>query len=155
MIYGNPKSKQKGRIERWGLRLRPYDFTIVHKPGNDNIADYLSRNPVEQTATSKHEEMAESYLNLVSTAATPKAISRQELIEATLKDRRLVNAKRMIQGKRHLKDKRFSKIISELCNTRWTTHERKPPSHPKRIPKENGQNRAWRAPRHSQDQAPS
>ena len=117
LIYGNPRSKQKGRIERWGLRLRPYDFTIVHKPGNDNIADYLSRNPVEQTVTSKHEEMAESYLNLVSTAATPKAISRQELIEATLKDRRLANAKKMLQGKRHLKDKRFSKIISELSVT--------------------------------------
>ena len=48
LIYGNPKSQPKARIVRWFLRLLPYNLTIVHRPGVDNPADFLSRNPVVQ-----------------------------------------------------------------------------------------------------------
>ena len=41
VIYGNPKSKPSARIERWVLRLQPYQFTVQYKPGVDNPADYL------------------------------------------------------------------------------------------------------------------
>ena len=34
LIYGNSKSKPPARIERWALRLTPFDFEIVHRPGN-------------------------------------------------------------------------------------------------------------------------
>ena len=42
LIFGNPASKPKARIERWCLRLLPYQFKIVHKPGSTNIADFIS-----------------------------------------------------------------------------------------------------------------
>ena len=41
-IYG-PRSKPCARIERWVLRMQPYDFHVVHIPGTQNIADPLSR----------------------------------------------------------------------------------------------------------------
>ncbi|CAF1012738.1 unnamed protein product, partial [Brachionus calyciflorus] len=47
LIFGNCRSKPKARIERWRLRLLPYKFKVRHKPGLYNIADYMSRNPVE------------------------------------------------------------------------------------------------------------
>ena len=45
LIYGNARSKPPARIERWALRLTPFDFTIEHRPGHTNIADYYSRSP--------------------------------------------------------------------------------------------------------------
>ena len=45
LIYGNAESKPPARIERWALRLTQFDFTIAHRPGKSNIADYYSRSP--------------------------------------------------------------------------------------------------------------
>ena len=41
VIYG-PRSRPCARIERWVLRLQPYDFSVIHRPGRENIADPLS-----------------------------------------------------------------------------------------------------------------
>ena len=46
MIYGNPRAKLPARIERWGLRLMPYSFKVVHCHGRQNPADYCSRHPI-------------------------------------------------------------------------------------------------------------
>lgn len=40
-------SKPPARIERWVLRLQAYQFTVVYRKGNQNIADPFSRLPVE------------------------------------------------------------------------------------------------------------
>lgn len=42
MIF-KPTSQPSGRIERWVLRLQPFVFRVVYKPGKQNIADPLSR----------------------------------------------------------------------------------------------------------------
>lgn len=41
-IY-SPRSKPCARIERWVLRLQPYDFKVVYVSGKETIADPLSR----------------------------------------------------------------------------------------------------------------
>ena len=37
------RSRPWARIERWVLRLEPYDFSVIHRPGRENIADPFSR----------------------------------------------------------------------------------------------------------------
>ena len=87
-IFGNPSSKPLARIERWALRLQPYDFTIVYRAGKDNPADYMSRHALPCTR-SRQSTSAEECLNLITGHATPKAMTLQEVKEATATDARL------------------------------------------------------------------
>ncbi|OMJ11808.1 Transposon Ty3-I Gag-Pol polyprotein, partial [Smittium culicis] len=41
------KDIPRGRVGRWALKLRNYDFEIIHKDGSKNPADFLSRYPAE------------------------------------------------------------------------------------------------------------
>ena len=49
------------RMERWRLRLMPYQFTLEYQPGKDDLnpADYLSRHPYEQPTC---DNAAEAYV---------------------------------------------------------------------------------------------
>ena len=47
VIWNNPKSKPPARIERWGLRLQPYNFRVEYRKGAENPADYMSRHPIK------------------------------------------------------------------------------------------------------------
>ena len=40
-IFSNPSARSNVRLERWALKLQPYDFTITYSPGKTNPADYL------------------------------------------------------------------------------------------------------------------
>ena len=40
-IYGNPNSKPPARIERWALKLQPYQLTVRYRRGAGNPADYV------------------------------------------------------------------------------------------------------------------
>jgi hypothetical protein len=76
-MFGNPNSKPKARIERSALRLLPYRFVIKHCDGATNIADWISRNPVESELKDSDQEITtERYVNM----------SRTELIEAMKHD---------------------------------------------------------------------
>ena len=63
MIYGNAKSKQCARIERWVLRLQPYNFQVKYKPGPTNKADFLSRHP--STNNKENSKMADEYVHFI------------------------------------------------------------------------------------------
>ena len=88
VIYGSASSKPSARIERWVLRLQPYTFSVVYKPGKDNPADFLSRHPTHES-TSKHAVMADEYVNLLALSAVPKAMTMSEIQKATDEDRGL------------------------------------------------------------------
>jgi hypothetical protein len=92
-ILHNAQSKPKARIERWFLRLLPYQFNIIQKKGEENIADYLSRNPVEPP-TNRYENFCERLIANVTTGQT--AISHKVLVEETSKDPTLKQVKSMI-----------------------------------------------------------
>ncbi|CAL9704506.1 unnamed protein product [Knipowitschia caucasica] len=88
VIWNNPRSKPPARIERWGLRLQPYDLKVVYKKVSENPADYMSRHPIptqigEHTRAAK---VAEEYVNYIAQHATPKAMTLPEIKEATLRD---------------------------------------------------------------------
>ena len=53
VIYGSKSAKVSARIERWVLRLQPYTFKVVYKPGATNPADYLSRHPIQSSCSSR------------------------------------------------------------------------------------------------------
>ena len=67
VIYG-PRSKPSARIERWVLRLQPYDFKVVHIKGRDNIADSLSRLTPQKSCPG---DMDGSYVRFVAVNTTP------------------------------------------------------------------------------------
>ena len=69
-IFGNPSSKPPARIERWALRLQPYNFSIIYHSGKNNPADYMSRHPLPHTS-SHQMRSAETYINFITSHATP------------------------------------------------------------------------------------
>ena len=73
------------RIERWALRLQPYQLTVRYRKGDGK--DYLSRHPSKQiTAASREQKIAEEYVNYIVSTSTPKAMTVAEIEEATKAD---------------------------------------------------------------------
>ncbi|CAB4003078.1 Hypothetical predicted protein, partial [Paramuricea clavata] len=84
-IYGNPSSKPPARIQKWALRLQPYQLTVRYRKGEGNPADYLLLHPSKQpTTASREQKIAEEYVNYIT--STPKALTDQEIEEATKAD---------------------------------------------------------------------
>ena len=83
-IYGNPKSKPPARIERWALRLQPYQVTVAYRKGEENPANYISRHPARQTpTTSRQERVTEKFVDYIACTSTPKALRLQDIESAT------------------------------------------------------------------------
>ncbi|KAK7919302.1 hypothetical protein WMY93_010586 [Mugilogobius chulae] len=88
IIWNNPRSKPPARIERWGLRLQPYNFKVEYRKGADNPADFMSRHPLpsHESESTRASKVAEEYVNFFSFHSTPKAMTLQEIKTETLKD---------------------------------------------------------------------
>ena len=78
VIYGNRHSKLSARIERWVLRLQPYTFKVIYKPGKENPADYLSRHPTTESIR-KQEKMTEQYVHFIVQNSVPKVMTLKSL----------------------------------------------------------------------------
>ena len=79
-IYST-RSKPCARIERWVLRLQPYQFKVNYLPGKQNIADPLSRllQTEEQAEPSPEQRVAEEFTRFVAVTTTPQAMTTQEI----------------------------------------------------------------------------
>ena len=83
-IFNNPKSKSPARIERWMLRLQPYNFRVIYKKGTVYEAGYLSRHPVtNKPRTTVEERIADNYVNFIINHTVPKSMTIQEIKDAT------------------------------------------------------------------------
>ena len=78
-IFSNPSARSNARLERWALKLQPYDFTITYSPGKTNPTDYLSRHPLATTGPSTASDQAEEYIAFLAHHTTPKAITTSEI----------------------------------------------------------------------------
>ena len=68
------------------MPLQPYDFTVENRPGKENPADYISRHPLKSENTFRHFKVAEEYLNFIVCSSKPKALSVEQITEASNKD---------------------------------------------------------------------
>ena len=84
----NSQEPTTARMERWRLRLMPYEMTLVYNPGwNElNPARYISRHP--QTIP-KRENAGEACIPYVTRNAIPKSMTTEEVKNATKKDKTL------------------------------------------------------------------
>ncbi|KAK3720930.1 hypothetical protein QZH41_014537, partial [Actinostola sp. cb2023] len=81
----NSHKPTSARIDRWKLRLMPYDYQLIYRPGkDDNPADFMSRHP--DTPDQVERSIAEEYVNYVCNNAVPKAMTLQEIKVQTKKD---------------------------------------------------------------------
>ena len=96
LILDNPKSKPPARIERWNLRLQGYDFDAVHTSGISNPSDFLSRH-VTMVSDEKQGTLAEDYVNFLTSQAVPRAMTVEEIQQATLQDTTLQRLADMIR----------------------------------------------------------
>ena len=74
----NSQKPTTARMERWLLRLMPYEMTLVYAPGRNelNPADYISRHP--QTIP-KRENAGEASIAYVTRNAIPKSMTTEEV----------------------------------------------------------------------------
>ena len=70
-LLGIVKSRNPTKIERWRLRLMPYEVESVYRPGRNeqNPADYISRHP--QTTPTRKNAGAE-YIAFLAKCGVPK-----------------------------------------------------------------------------------
>ncbi|XP_059209654.1 uncharacterized protein K02A2.6 [Centropristis striata] len=92
-IY-SPKSKPPARIERWALRLQPYRFKVVYKPGPQNAADSLSRLTVNQPV---QKGTMEDHVYWVAQHAVPHAFRPRQMEELSAADPTLVTVRSCIK----------------------------------------------------------
>ena len=102
-IYSS-RSKPCARIERWILRLQPYKFKVKYLPGEQNIADPLSRLLKEnkQAKSSSAHKVSDEFVRFVAGTATPRAVTTREIEEALSEDGEFVEfrqCKKMETGK--------------------------------------------------------
>ena len=63
-LLNNPLKNAPLGIERMQVKLMGFDFTVQHRPGKNNPADWGSRHLVTQASDDNHDEV-ESYVKRV------------------------------------------------------------------------------------------
>ena len=113
-IYG-PRSKPCARIERWVLRMQPYDFHVVHVPGTQDIADPLSRLLDGNNREKEHKHEAEQYVRFVAIHATPGAMNTHEVEQESAIDDELEQVRSALKTGCFDDCKAYAPIAGELC----------------------------------------
>ena len=113
-IYSQ-KSKPCARIERWVLRLQPYQYKVRYIPGPTNIADALSRLLGKENVPTQVE--SDDYVYFVAKEATPVAMTTREIERVSSDDPELTEVRyRLLNGKwEKCEYKEYLFVKNELC----------------------------------------
>ena len=88
-MINKPGAKLSARVERWVLRLQPYDVTLKYQKGADNPADYMSRHPDKSATSTRATKVAEDYVNFLADESKPLALVKEKIITETQSDKTL------------------------------------------------------------------
>ena len=80
-------SKPSARIERWVLRLQPYNYKVCCVKSRDNIADALSR--LTKIPASRKSRYDDEYVRMVALESVPIALKIQEIEKVSADDEEL------------------------------------------------------------------
>nr|XP_061820643.1 uncharacterized protein K02A2.6-like [Nerophis lumbriciformis] len=77
------------RIQRFMMKMQPYDFQLIYTPGKHLIlADALSRAPMKNSVSATEEDV-QNHVNMVSATLPVSDIKSQQIAEETAKDEEL------------------------------------------------------------------
>ena len=80
-------SKPSALIERWVLRLQPYNYKVCCVKSRDNIADALSR--LTKIPASRNSRYDDEYVRMVALESVPIALKIQEIEKVSADDEEL------------------------------------------------------------------
>ena len=113
-IYG-PRSKPSARIERWVLRLQPFNYKVIYVPSRENIADALSR--LTKVPASRGYVHDEEYVRAITLQAVPAALRIEEIEAVSFEDEELKVVRECLQsGDWEKAPKAFVMVRNELTN---------------------------------------
>ena len=119
-VLYSEKGKPNCRVQRWVMKLLPYDFIIRYESGRRNVADALSRlvdiSTVKQDTGSRIQKQTEDYIRFVAREATPSAITTREVEEASKDDVELINVRSCLKKEKFDKScANYIPVKDELC----------------------------------------
>ena len=112
VIYSR-KSKPSARIERWVLRLQPYNYQVCYVPSRKNIADALSR--LTKIPASDNSAEDDGYVRAIALHAVPAALRIKEIEQVSAQDSELQALRNcLIEGKWDNAPKQYLPVRNEL-----------------------------------------
>ena len=90
--------KPSARIERWQLRLQPFNFNIVYYEESENISDFKYLPP-----PSSGKDKAGDFINFITMNPLLKTITLEEIKNKTEKDMDLVTLREGIKNNSYQK----------------------------------------------------
>ena len=96
-------SKSTARLERLTLRLQPYKFKLLYKPGGDNEADFLSRHPTMQKKKEhlpKLDQEIDQICSVNMEEYMVDGVSIEEVRQETQQDALMMEVMKMIMGEK-------------------------------------------------------